>query len=106
MKPFWRSVLAVLWKDVLLEMRTKDIITSVLIFAILVVVIFNFAIDPTPSLLAVMAPGVVWIAFTFSGVLGLNRSLIVEKDKGNLEGLLLAPVSRDVILYEPLRLHG
>jgi len=101
-KPYWRSVLAILWKDVLLEVRTKDIITSVFIFAILVVVVFNFAISPTPTMLAVIAPGVVWIAFTFSGLLGMNRSLIVEKDKGNLDGLLLAPVGRDAIYYGKL----
>ena len=102
MRSFWRSVLAILWKDILLEVRTKDIIISVLVFAILVVVIFNFAIDPTPRLVSLMIPGVVWIAFTFSGLLGLNRSMIVEKDKGNLEGLLLAPMGRDVIYYGKL----
>jgi heme exporter protein B len=45
---FWRPVLALLWKDILLEVRSKDIVVSVLVFALLVMVIFNFAIDPTP----------------------------------------------------------
>ncbi|MCZ6614472.1 MAG: heme exporter protein CcmB, partial [Chloroflexi bacterium] len=68
-----------------------------LLFAFLAVIIFNFAFDPTPEVVALVAPGIIWVAFTFAGVLGFNRSFILEKDKGSLDGLLLCPVSRDVI---------
>ena len=99
MKGFWGPVFALLWKDLMLELRTKDIVVSVLVFALLVIVIFSFALDPTPQTVAVVAPGVLWVAFTFGGVLGLTRSFALEKDGGNLHGLLLAPVSRDTIFF-------
>lgn len=96
---FWKPMLALLWKDILLELRSKDIVVSVFVFALLVIVIFNFALDPTPQMVALVAPGILWVAFTFGGVLGLNRSFGVEKDQGNLSGLLLAPIGRDVIYF-------
>ena len=99
MKSFWSPVATVVWKDILLELRTKDIIVSVLVFALLVIVIFSFALDPAPGVIALVAPGVLWVAFTFSGVLGLTRSFALEKDSGNLQGLMLAPVSRETIFY-------
>ena len=94
-----RPVLALLWKDILLELRTKDIVVSVLLFALIVIVIFNFAIDPTPERVAVIAPGILWVAFVFGGVVGLTRSFALEKDQGNLHGLMLAPVGRDTIYF-------
>ena len=99
MKSFWIPVFAVLWKDVLLELRTKDIIVSVLVFALLVIVIFNFALNPTPQMVALVAPGILWVAIIFGGVLGLTRSFALEKDGANLHGLMLAPVGRDVIFF-------
>ena len=99
MSGFWGPVATLLWKDVLLELRTKDIVVSVLVFAVLVIVIFNFAIDPTPQMVALVAPGVLWVAFTFGGVLGLTRSFTLEKEGGNLQGLMLTPVGRDAIFF-------
>ena len=99
MKDFLGPVLALLWKDVLLELRTKDIVVSVLVFALLTVVIFNFAIDPTPVMVALVAPGILWVAITFGGVLGLTRSFALEKEGDNLHGLMLAPVGRDAIYF-------
>jgi heme exporter protein B len=51
---------------------------------------------------ALVVPGIIWVAFTFAGVLGLNRAFVLEKDRGSLEGLLLCPVSRDVIYFGKL----
>ena len=99
MKSALGPIATLLWKDILLELRTKDIVVSVLFFALLVIVIFNFAIDPTPRVVALVAPGVLWVAFTFGGILGLTRSFAAEKDRGNLQGLLLAPVGRDAIFF-------
>ena len=97
MRDFLSPILTLAWKDILLELRTKEIITSMLVFAVLAVIIFNFAFDPTPAVLALVVPGILWVAFTFAGILGFNRSFILEKDRGSLDGLLLCPVSRDVI---------
>ncbi len=99
MRDYLYPVITILWKDVLLETRSKDIIVSVLVFALLVIVVFNFAISPTPQTVTFIAPGVLWIAFLFGGVLGLNRSFALEKDGGNIHGLMMAPVGRDVIFF-------
>ncbi|MCY3544103.1 MAG: heme exporter protein CcmB [Chloroflexi bacterium] len=93
------AVFAILWKDVVLELRTKDIVVSALVFALLVIVVFNFAITPTPQTVAFVAPGILWIAFTFGGVLGLNRSIALERESGGMHALMLAPVSRDLIFF-------
>ena len=99
MKASILAVLAILWKDIVLELRTKDIIVSVLVFALLVIVVFNFAVTPTPQTVAFVAPGILWIAFTFGGVLGLNRSVALERESGSFHALMLAPVSRDLIFF-------
>ena len=97
MKKFSDKVLAILWKDILSELRTRDIVVSVLVFALLVIVIFNFAFEP--ERVRLVAAGVIWVALTFAGVLGLSRSFILEKDKGCLEGLMMCPVGRDAIYF-------
>ena len=99
MRSFLGPLFALVWKDILLEARTKDIVVTVLVFSLLVIVIFNFALDPTPQTVAFVAPGVLWVAFVFGGVLGLTRSFALEKDQGSIHGLLLAPVSRDTIFF-------
>ena len=99
MKTSMLAVLAILWKDVVLELRTRDIVVSALVFALLVIVVFNFAVTPTPQTVAFVAPGILWIAFTFGGVLGLNRSMALERESGGLHGLMLAPISRDLIFF-------
>jgi heme exporter protein B len=97
MTGFWPTVAALMWKDILLELRTKDIVISILAFALLSLVIFNFALGPSPQITPVVAPGVLWVAFTFAGVLGLTRTFVLEKDHGNLVGLLLTPTNREAI---------
>lgn len=96
MKPLFK-IAAIVWKDVLSEARTRDVITSVLIFALLVIIIFNFAFEMRSDMVDLVAPGILWVAFTFAGVLSLNRSFVMEHDRGCIEGLMLCPVDRDVI---------
>ncbi|UCC60931.1 MAG: heme exporter protein CcmB [Dehalococcoidia bacterium] len=95
---FWVKVSAILWKDVLTEFRTRDTFTSVLVFSILVIVIFNFTFVPGSQMFETVAPGVLWVTFTFAGVLSLNRSFARDKEKGCLDGLVLCPADR-VALY-------
>jgi heme exporter protein B len=96
-KRFARKVAAIVWKDLVAELRTKEIFTSMFVFALLVVVIFNFAFELRRVELEAIGPGVLWVAFTFAGVLGLNRAFVLEKDRGCLEGLMLCPVDRSAI---------
>ena len=91
MKDFLSPILVIAWKDVLLELRTKDVVVTVLIFALLVGAIFNFVFAPTEEFIGLIVPGTLWVAITFAGVLGFNRSFVLEKDKGSLDGLLLCP---------------
>jgi len=99
---YLRKVMAIVWKDVRAELRTKDILSSMLVFAGLSVLIFQFAFDLRADNVRLVLPGVLWIAITFAGVLGLNRSFILEQDRGSLEGLLLAPVDRSAIYFGKL----
>ena len=92
-------VVALARKDILLEIRTRDIVVSVLVFAFLVIVVFNFALNVTSKEINELAPGILWVAFVFAGVLAMNRAFVLEKDRGSLEGLLLTPVSRDAIYF-------
>ncbi len=97
MTGFWEQAWAIASKDIRSELRTKEIVTAVLVFSLLVMVIFNFAFEPGPDTAGLVAPGVLWVSFTFAGVLGLNRSFILEKEQGCLEGLLLCPADRSAI---------
>ncbi len=94
---FWRKVIAITWKDTLSEMRTREIIFSVLVFTLLVILIFNFAFAASQETMALVAPGILWVTFAFAGVLSLNRAFILEKEEGCLEGLMVCPISREVI---------
>ena len=94
---FWRQVLAIAHKDIIAELRSREIITSVLVFGVLVLVIFNFAFTVDQATMLILAPGILWVAFTFAGVLALNRAFIPEKEENCLEGLLACPAGREVI---------
>jgi heme exporter protein B len=94
---FWSKVITIAWKDALSEMRTKETISAVLVFTLLVIFIFNFAFGANQEVMAVVAPGILWTTFVFAGVLSLNRAFIPEKEQGCLEGLMACPVSREVI---------
>jgi heme exporter protein B len=98
---YLRKVIAIVWKDIVAELRTKEMFSAMFVFAVLVIVIFNFAFDLRVSGERVrqVAPGALWVAFAFSGVLGLNRAFVMEKDRGCLEGLLLAPVDHSAIFF-------
>ncbi|MCS7287307.1 MAG: heme exporter protein CcmB [Anaerolineae bacterium] len=96
---YWKSVGAIVKKDFLTEWRSREIFSSMFVFVMLVTLVFNFAFELRVEDVTKVAPGALWVAFAFAGVLGLNRSFILEKDKGCLEGLLLAPVDRSAIFF-------
>ena len=96
---YWRALSAVVWKDLVAELRSRELLSSMLVFALLVILIFNFALELDANARANVTSGVLWVTFTFAGTLGLNRSMAVEKDRGCLDGLLLAPVDRSAIYF-------
>jgi heme exporter protein B len=96
---FLRAVFAIVWKDIQAEYRSLELISAMLVFSLLVIIIFNFALDVEFKVRQTVAAGVLWTTFAFAGTLGLNRSMAVEKDRGCLDGLLLAPVDRSAIYF-------
>ncbi len=99
MKSYLSAIRAVIWKDLTAEWRTRENLSAMLVFALLVILIFNFALDLDIQAQESLSAGVLWTTFIFAGTIGLNRSLAVEKDRGCLDGLLLAPVDRSVIYF-------
>lgn len=91
---FLTRVWAIAWKDILAELRAREMILSMFLFGFLVILIFNFGIEPGLREMNLVRPGVLWSAFVFAGMLGLNRSFAGEKENDCLQGLLLCPVDR------------
>jgi len=94
---FLSDALLIARKDLAIEFRSRSAFLSVVVFALLGIVIFYFAWDPTAVSAADLAPGVLWVIFTFSGLLGLHRSFAVEQEERAIDGLLASPVAREAI---------
>lgn len=84
-------------KDLAIEFRTRSAFLSALVLSLLSLVIFYFAWDPTAVAALDVAPGILWVTFTFSGLLGLHRSFGVEAQERAMDALLVAPVPRESI---------
>lgn len=93
------KVWAIVAKDVATELRTKEMVSAMFVFSLLVILIFNFAFDLRAENQQAVAPGVLWVAVAFAGMLGLNRSFVLERDRGVLDGLLMAPIDRSAIYF-------
>jgi len=95
----WRQFKALLRKDIAQELRTKEMVTSMGLYGILVLVIYYIALSQTGTDFDVhrIAAGLLLLMIAFTSMLGLNRSMIHEHDQGQLEALLLAPIDRPVI---------
>ena len=94
---FLRSTGAILRKDVRSELRTKERLSSMFFFALLILLIFSFAFEPGTEVMGKITPGVLWATFVFTGLLGLNRSFVSEQENGCLQGLLLCPADRGAL---------
>jgi heme exporter protein B len=96
---YLRAIGAIVWKDLAAELRSRELLGAMLVFALLVVLIFNFALELDIRTRETVTSGVLWVTFAFAGTLGLNRSMSIEKDRGCLDGLLLAPVDRSALYF-------
>ncbi|MCL4272675.1 MAG: heme exporter protein CcmB [Anaerolineales bacterium] len=96
---FIKAVMAIVQKDLSAEFRSRELLSAMLVFSMLVILIFNFALELNIEVRKSVAAGVLWTTFAFAGTLGLNRSMAVEKDRGCMDGLLLAPVDRSAIFF-------
>ena len=94
---YLRKVFAIVAKDLTTEIRSREMLSSMGAFAVLVIFVFAFAFDLRVAKAAPVAPGVLWVIITFAGMLGLNRSLAIEFDRGSFDGLRLSPIDRSAI---------
>jgi heme exporter protein B len=96
---FLRKVWAIFAKDIAAELHTREMVSAMLVFSVLALLIFSFALDLRGAMARAAAPGVLWVTVTFAGTLGLSRSLAREQQSGCIDGLLLAPVDRSAIFF-------
>ncbi|RJQ31468.1 MAG: hypothetical protein C4562_05975 [Actinobacteria bacterium] len=102
---FSKQIYALVEKDIIAELRSKEILNAMVIFVIITFVILSFGLSDIlkanlkVDLEAVLLAGILWLAFAFAAVLGLNRSFVHEKDEGCMDGLLLAPLDRSLIFF-------
>ena len=99
MKAFLDVVFSIFWKDLLAERRTREILGTMLVFALTVILIFVFAFDLSVEMRSKAATGVIWVTLCFAGTISLNRTMSLEKDREGFDALLLAPVDRTAIFF-------
>ncbi|MBC6936468.1 MAG: cytochrome C biogenesis protein [Chloroflexi bacterium] len=100
--PFLKAVLSIVRKDVQIELRSRELVSSMGLFALLSILIFSFALELDRSARQEAISGVLWVTVVFASILGLNRSLAMERDQGNLDAMLLAPIDRVAIFFGKL----
>ena len=94
---FFRQTLILVWKDILIDLQRKDNLISMILFAIVALLVFQFTMGNEPELFLASLPGVIWIVTLLSGVLGLGKSFVQEMESGCMGALLVAPVDRSVL---------
>jgi heme exporter protein B len=92
-----RVLAALIWKDLLIEARTRELVTSMSLVAFLALVIMSLALGPSSRLASAAAPAVLWVTVSFAATLGLARAHALEQEGHALQGLLMTPVSRSVL---------
>lgn len=92
------TFLALLWKDLVSEWRSRDRVLAMALFAFLVVLVLRFALpDSDPNAVRRVAPGLLWVAYLFAAILGLNRAFALELENDALAALALAPADRGFV---------
>ena len=94
---FMRQASAILAKDLKTEWRAREVFTSMFVFTVLVVVVFQFTIGSNPALIREVAAGVLWVALLFATVIGLQRAVQMEGEEDCLQGVLLAVQDRSAL---------
>ena len=96
---YLRKVWAIVHKDLVTELRSREMLSSMGAFSVLVILLFAFAFDLRVAKVGTVAPGALWSVIAFAGMLGLGRSISAEIDRGSFDALLLAPVDRSAIFF-------
>jgi len=93
---------AIIWKDLLSELRSRDTFMSLFVLGVLVLVIFQFTLNLSPAETRRLAPGMLWTAIVFSSSLAIGRTLVSEREAGCLGALVIAPIDRGSIFIAKL----
>lgn len=94
---FYKTIVMMAWKDILSELRNRESVLSMLFFALLLIFIFNFALPMDAKTVNLLIPGLIWVAFSFTAIIGLGRSFQAERENDCLEALLISPVSKGAV---------
>lgn len=94
---FWGSVWSIVWKDITLEWRTRQLLSIMVMFAISVLVVFNFALETELDAVRNVATGLLWTTILLAATLGLNRTMTIEQENRSFTGVLLAPIDRSAL---------
>ncbi len=94
---FLSSVWAIVWKDLQIEKHTRQIISVMIMFSLVTVIMFNFALEANLAAARQVATGLLWATILLAGTLGLNRSLGIERENQTIEAILMAPIERSAI---------
>jgi heme exporter protein B len=92
-----RAALAIARKDLLVELRTKESVPAMALFAVTTFVIFHFGLN-RDRLEGELAAGVLWVTLLFAAILGINRLFVAEREQAGFDGLLMAPIERNSLL--------
>lgn len=96
---YFKAVFAIFKKDLVMEIRTREVINSMLVFALIVTIVFSFIFEPASETKKEVVGGIFWIAVIFSGILGLGKTMMSEVQGGNLEALMLSPIDRSAVFF-------
>lgn len=91
MNNLFRAAFIIAGKDLYTEWKTKQVVTTMLIFSGLVIVTFSFAFDPSNNAVRAIVPGLIWVITIFAAILGLNRAFLSETKNDNLYGMIVSP---------------
>ncbi|MCD1261058.1 heme exporter protein CcmB [Paenibacillus athensensis] len=99
------GVISVLYKEWLAESRSKQVVVSMTVFALLIIVVFSFAFDPANHVMRNVFPGIIWVMIVFAAILGLNRAFVGEQLNDGLTGMLMAPFEWSAIYIGKCLFH-
>lgn len=97
MTPLPRAVFAIIRKDLRAELRSKELVSTMVLFTLLSVLIFSFALELDRTARQELVNGILWVTLVFASILGLNRSLATERELGGMDAMMIAPIPRMAI---------
>ncbi len=95
--PLSKTVLAIIRKDLRAELRSKELVSTMVLFTLLSVLVFSFALELDRTARQELVNGILWVTLVFASILGLNRSLATERELGGMDAMMIAPIPRMAI---------